>query len=382
MIILVKKNIMNRILITLNLFFLTVMTSFGQNGLENIIVEKYYVSDANDSIGTDAISANPGTLPVGSVTYRIYVDMLPGFNLQAIYGVPLGALSNEHEFRISTTTLFFNNEDRGATTPNAINNNFLDNNSVMLDSWLSIGAASSTQVGILKSKDNGVSTIVNADNMLQNNDTSAGIPLTVEDGIISGSPAQVATIGISTEIGVFDNQNDGTNGPVFSTINGSLYCFGGSTGPDSLENQVLVAQITTDGVLCFEFNIQLGTPSGGVQNYVASNPFDSSEIVLPFLTYCSNTVGVEEIKSTETSFSVFPNPATDNISIEIEAFDAKGQTSFKIIDLLGNILMQKDLGILTGKHMEDVDISSFSKGLYFVEINKGGITAAKKVIIN
>jgi hypothetical protein len=137
---------MNKIILCLGLCFLSAYCSFGQNGLENIIVEKYYISDANDSVGTDAISANPGTLPVGSVTYRIFVDMLPGYNLQAIYGVPTGALSNEHEFRISTTTLFFNNEDRGATTPNAINNNFLDNNSVMLDSWLSIGAASSTQV--------------------------------------------------------------------------------------------------------------------------------------------------------------------------------------------------------------------------------------------
>ena len=50
----------------------------AQNGLENITVEKYYVSNAADAAGS------VGVLPTGSVTYRVYADMLPGYNLQAI----------------------------------------------------------------------------------------------------------------------------------------------------------------------------------------------------------------------------------------------------------------------------------------------------------
>ena len=76
----------------------------AQNGLESIIVEKYYVSNAADSAGS------VGNLPAGSTTYRVYVDMLTGYKFQAAYGVP------GHECRIATTTTFFNNEDRGATT--------------------------------------------------------------------------------------------------------------------------------------------------------------------------------------------------------------------------------------------------------------------------
>jgi neutral trehalase len=37
-----------------------------QNGLERIIVEKYYISDENDQ------QCDEGELPAGSVTYRIY----------------------------------------------------------------------------------------------------------------------------------------------------------------------------------------------------------------------------------------------------------------------------------------------------------------------
>ncbi|MEO8149680.1 MAG: T9SS type A sorting domain-containing protein [Bacteroidia bacterium] len=241
----------------------------AQNGLENIIVEKYYVSNAADAAGSI------GTLPVGSVTYRIYADMLPNYKFQAAYGVP------GHEFRIATTTSFFNNEDRGATTPNAIGNNRLPDNTVMLDSWLSVGAASAANFGIPKSEDNGVSNIVNADGILQNNDPAAGIPLTTQDGVIAGTPQAVTFVGLTTELDVFDATSQ--LGNLFSTSNGSVASLNGSFGPTST-NRVLIAQITTDGTLSFELNIQIGTPTGGVQNFVAKNPA-GSEIVLPSLTY-------------------------------------------------------------------------------------------------
>lgn len=50
----------------------------AQNGLKNIIVERYYVSDVADT----ALNSDGGTLPVGSVTYRIYADMLPGYKFE------------------------------------------------------------------------------------------------------------------------------------------------------------------------------------------------------------------------------------------------------------------------------------------------------------
>ncbi len=254
---------------------------YAQNGLECIVVEKYYVSDANDTSVNDA----GGVLPVGSVTYRIYADMLPGYNFQAAYGVdvaPTGSIgAGDHELKIQTTTLFFNNQDRGATTPNFTKARCADN-TVMLDSWLSVGAACAGNFGILKTADNGVSNVSNGDGVLQNADASAGIPLTTQDGLVTGTPGNVTIVGIDDSILVFDNQNDGTNGPSFSTYNGSWACLGGCTGPDTVDNKLLIAQITTDGILTFELNIQIGTPTGGVQRFVARNPV-GAEISLPCL---------------------------------------------------------------------------------------------------
>jgi len=359
---------MKKITSGLALFLITSLCH-AQNGLENIIVEKYYVSDANDSLASDAISVNPGTLPVGSVTYRIFADMLPGYKFQAVYGVP------DHEFRIETTTLFYNNEDRGATSP-TYSKTQAKNNTVMLDSWLTVGAACQGNFGVLKTADDGVATVVNADGVLQNNDPDAGIPISVEDGMIAGAPEQVTTVGISNEIAVFDAQNDGTNGPVFSTWNGSLACLVGAVGPDTSTNQVLLAQITTNGLLCFELNIQIGTPTGGVQNYVARNPV-GNEIVLNSLLYCS-AVGIDKpVASSKSSLDVFPNPATDFVTMNFNP-ENKSVCSYRIHDVTGRTVAQQDLGQVSGSRSERIDISSFDNGVYFIQLFVDGKSSMQK----
>lgn len=267
---------MKKLLITLNLI-VTCLIGNAQNGLENIIVERYYVSNAADAAGSI------GALPVGSVTYRIYADLLPNYKFQAIYGVP------GHEFRIATTTAFFNNEDYGGTTPTNSATN-VRKNSVLLDSYFSVGGAASGKMGVLKSEDNDGST-GNANGILQNNDPSASGPINIgttasllaQDGMITGTPQSVTFVGLSTaELDVFDGISNVGN--LFSTSNASVASLTGSLGPIPATNRVLIGQFTTNGNFSFELNIQIGTPNGGVQNFVAKNPI-GNEILLPSLTY-------------------------------------------------------------------------------------------------
>ena len=362
---------MKKIILSLCFIFPGIL-AHSQNGLENVIVEKYYVSDLNDA----SANSTGGILPVGSVTYRIYVDMLPGYKFQAGYGV------SGHELRIETSTLFFNNEDRGSINPTYTKTQ-AKNNTVMLDSWLSAGAACAGNFGILKSKDDGFETVINAEvpPILQNADSSAGIPITVQDGMIAGSPEPVTIVGISNEIAVFDNQNDGTNGPVFSTSDGSWASLNGSIGPDSIENKILIAQITTNGVFSFELNIQIGTPSGGVEQYVARNPV-GNEIQISSLIYSSLTNKVAEINSETSSFNVYPNPTNDLLSIEIKSARQSSDNSYIIYDSKGSLIFKKYLGKVSDKYYENIDISSWLNGQYIVELTLDGINSTKKFIIN
>jgi hypothetical protein len=240
----------------------------AQNGLESIIVEKYYVANAADAAGST------GTLPVGSVTYRFYVDMLPGYKFQVAYGTPAHTLS------ISTSTTFFNNEDRGSTFPTYTKTQARAN-TVMLDSWLSAGAGCAGNFGILKSEDDGVANVANSNGILANNNASAGIPLTTQDGLIAGSPSSVTTVGQADAQLAASLDATSQAGSSFVLTDGAWSSLAGTQGPTA-NNRILIAQITTDGILTYNFNIQIGTPTGGVERYVTSDP-TGAEIVIPSL---------------------------------------------------------------------------------------------------
>jgi hypothetical protein len=299
--------------------------------------------------------------------------MLPGYKFQAAYGVP------GHDLKIATTTLFWNNEDRGSTSPTFSKTNAA-RNTVMLDSWLSVGAACNGNYGIMKTMDDGLNNAVNnySPQVLQNNDPAMGIPLTVQDGFFAGTPEAVTTVGISNEIMVFDNLNDGTNGPLFLTNNGSWASLNGSTGPDPVDNKVLIAQITTNGTLSFELNIQIGTPTGGVENYVASNPV-LPEVSIPSLTYTSPSIGVFTPSTKNISFSAFPNPVTDNLFINTANIKSD-EVSYTIYDVTGKVMDKNTISLNGQSPIHTVEVNKLNSGLYFIELSVNGITSTQKFI--
>ena len=262
------------------LFFFLFSFSYAQLGLEDVIVEIYYVSDANDAADTDG-----GNLPVGSVTYRIFIDLAEGWKMQSPYG------DANHELFFATTTSFFNNIDWGETTGRQIRNNRLNRHTVALDSWITVGSDSDGSWAVLKSDDTNGSIVGGVNNnggsegvaggLLVNDDPLAGIPLTIADGLIPGPGPDVTLIAAPQPWDIFGNENSTS---IFSLTNGAWAVLGGTVGPTPA-NRILVAQITTDGDLSFAMNIAIQELSGGLaENYVSSNP-QAGEFFFPGLTY-------------------------------------------------------------------------------------------------
>jgi hypothetical protein len=257
--------------------FLSITVS-AQSGLENIIVEKYYISSAKDTVGADST----GYLPIGSVTYRIFADLLPVYRLQAVYGVP------EHELRIETTTRFFNAAVNDGRSANDIQPLQLVNGALLLDSWVSVGAAALDFQGVLKVDDDSVKSYAASNNqgLLKNSDPQLGIPLTEKDGMkyLRYQPA-TQYYNLEEDLKIFEYQHRNVVKGLFSTRDGAWASYGGSVGPQP-ENRILIAQLTTDGVLSFELNMQLAVPNGGVEKFVARNPGEG-EIEISTLRYNS-----------------------------------------------------------------------------------------------
>lgn len=215
--------------------------SKSPKGLEAIVVETYAIhpqplSDSNIR----------GVLTSGFVTYRIFVDLAPGYRLQALYGAPGRPL------KISTTTSFFNFPDYGAKAGGDINDRLLNNHNLAFDSWISLGAATQSHLGILKSEDSDGSLLKYSS-------------LREKDGLIAGKLPEIHYYNL---IPFFFQRQDSFH---FEVNNGSWAIYEGVAGQTD-SNTVLVAQLTTDGAISLSLNIQLISPERKIERFVSTNP--------------------------------------------------------------------------------------------------------------
>jgi len=275
-------------------FQLITFTTFSQ--LQKVIVEKYYVSDATDA--TDTLG---GGLPVGSTTYRIYVDLAPGSVLKKIYG------DANHPFSIQSTAPFFNQKSDGQSfAKDFVKSRYMEG-VVALDTWLTLGQTTKTQAGktyfgILKNQDSNGSFIGGGNNdggselistgLLLNSDLSTGLPLTQADGM--DTLKVVPTSWNHSGVLDFSTGNDST---MFGSLevqsgfisNNFYLSNSGVKGVVSDSNQILIAQLTTTGDLTFNLNIVVDAIVNGLYqtiNYVSSNDtILSGEQYNPFLSY-------------------------------------------------------------------------------------------------
>lgn len=280
---------------------------FAQNGLQQLIIEKYYVSNAADSVSanTDFSLAgySTGTLPAGSVTYRVYADLLPNWGVQSVFGV------SGHPLTFTTTGNFFNHPN-GSVNGGPFGTasvGILSSGTTLLDSYISCGGVAPSRFGVIKTEDNsaaiptggGANYISPSATILANNDPTATPPLTTFDGIyrISGSPALLALTLIG-DVGTsaINLLTDGSVvGNTFTSTNCSWGVLGEQVGAfPSGTNKVLIGQFTSKGVFSYNLNIQIrNNITFAIQTYVASNPV-GAEIAMPSL---SGTTGLPVIIS-------------------------------------------------------------------------------------
>lgn len=269
------------------IFFIILFTSNVQAQLEKIIVEPYYISDS-----ADASDTTNGFLETGSTTYRIYVDLKPGYKLTKVFG------NAQHNLKIASTETFFNAIDGQTFGFNTDKNFIIKNDVYALDTWLTMGQAyakkgKTTGWGIIKTQEKDSSII----KLLTNADPKAGIPLTTADGYYHSSSlpnVQVSHFGILDE---FTNEDSTIFGSIrlgkeFNSNGKDVNLSAALSGvkiigvvPDS--NQVLIAQLTTKGKLSFELNLEIQDAAGTIYTYVAKPGTDpnSTNIVSNDLTY-------------------------------------------------------------------------------------------------
>jgi hypothetical protein len=247
-------------------------TTFAQGGLEGIVVERYYQTDASDGANASTNGAI-NALTTGTVVYRVYVDMAAGYKFSQLYG------TSTHDFKLNTTTNFYNDPNYGvATEPNTISLTNAKKHTALIDSWFTLGGVCVGKSGVLKTEDTDGS-IGNTQSILDNNPGACyGSPINganSQDGLVASTTLTAASTSANTfqMLGITSSQLallDQGSGNSFLSNGGSISALGGIKGTNA-SNMVLVGQFTTSGVLSFELNVQLIAANGTSENWVARN---------------------------------------------------------------------------------------------------------------
>ena len=227
------------------------------SALVNVLVEKYY-----NSVESDYSDTSINTLPKGSTTYRIYIEMKPEYKLMSVWG------SKNHALYLETTTNFFNNTQCIAETGFNIDMKKINLGTIAFDSWITLGAAGRGFTGIPLAEDTDNTGLLNFRPAFANADgfTKAVLP----DFKIFGD----------VDLHFFTSSETNKK---FSVVNGAWWAPYGVKGPTK-KNRVLVAQLTTNGKLSFSINVQLLNPSGEGIQFVPDNP-TNNEIKFASLKY-------------------------------------------------------------------------------------------------
>ena len=91
-------------------------------------------------------------------------------------------------------------------------------------------------------------------------------------------------------------------------------------------------------------------------------------------------LGNEEITSIPL-FRIFPNPATDKVSIEFSG-KITGPCRFSLFDITGRKLLDWQSSISSGGNKITLNLGGFRRGLYFLRLQSGNTISTQKVILD
>lgn len=267
-------------------WLLVATISVYAQGLEDVIVEKIPVTAA-------AVASDP-TLPANAVAYRVFVDLKPGYEMQAVYGEPPNVMF------IQTSTSFYNHPDGPVSGRSMSNGLFNGDPAYRFDSYITIDGVTSSRVGILLSED-----------------TDGTV-----DGYTSGTSLSLQTIGPDFEPAFGSVPFSGK----FEIANGAYNVNGGETGTTPT-NRVLIGQFTTDGIFSFELGVQIRNLSllTPVEKYVPKNAV-GLVYTFPKLAY-SSAAGEDPVVSVTSPANGETFLVGNAVSIAANATDADGTIS-------------------------------------------------------
>lgn len=93
------------------------------------------------------------------------------------------------------------------------------------------------------------------------------------------------------------------------------------------------------------------------------------------------TTSVKNVASKVSEYSVYPNPAQNNINIMLDAKANAANTQLVLMDMTGKVLQHTTVDLKKGVNAYSFDVSAYPSGTYVIMVNGGEWKVSEKIMV-
>lgn len=82
-----------------------------------------------------------------------------------------------------------------------------------------------------------------------------------------------------------------------------------------------------------------------------------------------------------STLKMYPNPASDQISLEMSNFNNVDEVNVRFISITGEVVLRRQINVNGGSYQETFDVSNLATGTYFVQFEAKGEVVTRKFVI-
>jgi hypothetical protein len=110
---------------------------------------------------------------------------------------------------------------------------------------------------------------------------------------------------------------------------------------------------------------------------VQQNPCASPSVLVAGIDSCNTNIS--SVSSPENSLNIFPNPNNGLFNISFNAYQ-KDNYVIELINTLGQTVYSESLSNFNGAYLKSINIESYGKGIYLLNIKGSQNNLLKKIL--
>lgn len=244
--------------------------------------------------------------------------------------------------------------------------------------WLASGLGSTNQFNVWIENSNGVTeAFKNNDSLSQDVDVTAPSDLKLEQLGVSDTLIKGETIEIRGEV-----QNIGAELVNSFVISWSIN--GGTVYKETISNISIPYNASYNFIHKDRYTPPASLEGGELSVYIeevngaASSVTSNDTINNSFVAI----VGIYENPSFLSRLSVYPNPTSDFVNLEIDLLGNR-EVEFNLFDITGKLLLSEAYGTLSvGNHVKRIKFADINNGIYFMTLRMGDDLITRKIIVS